>query len=68
MLKAKKKRRSSSALQRGKGTAGKEAGMSQLGKGIGILWSGECARRCTAVGVRIDNRRSHSDPHRMQMV
>ena len=34
-------------------------------KGAGILWSGKCARRCTAVGVRMDDRRSHSDLHRM---
>ena len=39
-----------------------------MGKGTGILWSEECARRCTAVGVRIDNRRSCSDLYRMQMV
>ena len=54
--------------QSAKGTAGKEAGMSQLGKGIGILWNGECARRCTAVGVRIDDRRSCSNLYKMQIV
>ena len=48
-----------------KGAAEREIGVSQVGKGTEILWSGECARRCTAVGVRIDNRRSHSDLHRM---
>ena len=42
--------------------------MSQLGKGAGILWSRECARKCIAVGVRMDDRRSHSNLRRMQMV
>ena len=51
-----------------KDTAGREAGAFQLGKGTGILWSRECARRYTAVGVRIDDRKSHSDLHRIQMV
>ena len=51
-----------------KDIAGREAGTFQLGKGTGILWSRECARRCTAVGVRIDDRKSHSDLHRIQMV
>jgi len=54
--------------QSAKGTAGREAGTSQLGKDAEILWSGEYARRCTAVRVRIDNKRSHSNLHRMQTV
>ena len=48
-----------------KGTAEGETGMSQLGKGVGILWSRECARRYTAVGVRMDDRRGCSNLHRM---
>jgi len=51
-----------------KGAAGREAGTSQLGKGTKILWSGEYTRRCTAVGVRMDDRRSHSNLHRIQIV
>ena len=51
-----------------KGAAGREAGVSQLGKGTKILWSGEYTRRCTAVGVRMDDRRSHSNLHRIQIV
>ena len=51
-----------------KGIAGREISMSQVEKGTETLWSGECARRCTAVGVRMDNRRSRSDLHRMQIV
>jgi len=51
-----------------KGIARREAGTFQLGKGTGILWSRECARRYTAIGVRIDNRRSCGDLYRMQMV
>jgi len=39
-----------------------------LKKGAGILWSGERTIKCTAVGVKIDNRRSHSNLYRMQMV
>ena len=42
--------------------------MSQVGKGVETLWSRECARRYIAVGVRMDDRRSHSDLYRMQMV
>jgi len=34
-------------------------------KGTEILWRGECARRYIAVGVRIDDRRSHSNLYRM---
>ena len=48
-----------------KGIAGREISMSQVEKGTETLWSGECARRCTAVGVRMDNRRSHNNLHRM---
>jgi len=37
----------------------------QLGKGTGILWSREHARGCTVVRVRMDDRRGHSNLHRI---
>ena len=69
----KKRRRRGSMPYKGKSAATREskktgAGMFQLGKGTGILQSGEHARGCTVVRVRIDDRRGHSDLHRMQMV
>ena len=51
--------------QSAKGVAEKEVSTSQVGKGTEILWREECARRCTAVGVRIDDRRSHSNLYRI---
>jgi len=64
-IEVERKRRSSMCGQATKGTAEGETGMSQLGKGAGILWSRECARRYTAVGVRMDDRRGCSNLHRM---
>jgi len=48
-----------------RGNKKEEAGAFQLGKDTGILWRGECARRCTAVGVRMDDGRSHSNLYRV---
>jgi len=42
-----------------------ETSMSQLEKDTEILWSGEYARGCMVVRVRMGNRREHSDLHRM---
>jgi len=41
------------------------AGVSQLGKDTGILWSREYARGHMVVRVRMNNRRGHSGLHRM---
>ena len=67
VTKEEKERRSKKAAcsQSAKGTAGREVSASQVGKGTEILWRRECARRCTAVGVRMDDRRSHSNLYRM---
>ena len=51
--------------QSAKGTAGREVSVFQVKKGTEILWRGKCARRCTAVGVRMDDRRSHSNLYRI---
>ena len=67
VTKEEKERRSKKAAcsQSAKGAAGREVSASQVGKGTEILWRGEYARRCTAVGVRMDDRRSHSNLYRM---
>ena len=41
------------------------ASIFQLEKGAGILWSGECARGCIVVRVRMDDRKGHNNLYRM---
>ena len=55
---------------KGKSTVTRESkrngvSMSQLRKGTGILWSREYTREYIVARVKMDDRRSHSDLHRM---
>ena len=57
-------------LYKGKSTATRGskrngAGMSQLEKDTGILWSKEYTRGYIVARVRMDNRRGHSNLYRM---